>query len=96
MNDLMAGAIKPAPWAHSVAMKLVNFGGYAVMERPDLLRYDEMAFDRVARVIVVGERKHLAYLLDIQAVKDAMHADLRYQLATFAESIGLAYPLPNR
>lgn len=86
--------IQPAPWAHRNALALVNFGGYAVLERPDLLKYDEIVPDRVARVLVCGERRHLAYLVDMAALKESIReqcrADLRYRIETWESSLGLA------
>lgn len=82
--------IEPAPHAHQTALALVNFGGFAVLERPDLLRYDEVIADRVARVLICGERRHLAWRVDMEALKDRMRADLRYRIETWERELGLA------
>lgn len=86
--------IDPAPWMHRNALALVNFGGYAILERPDLLAYNEVVPDRVARVLVCGERRHLAYLVDMAALKESIReqfqADLRDQIETLERRLGLA------
>jgi len=74
---------------------LVQFGGWSLMEHPDL-RYDEVIPDRAAGVALVGEIKHVAYLMDIQALKKAMRDDLRRTLSEFAARVGVAYPLEDR
>lgn len=67
--------------------------GYSVMERPDLLRYDDLAFDSAARVVVVGELAQFLWRIDVDTWKNSMRKEAAQRLADFAAKVGVAYPL---
>ncbi len=74
---------------------VVQINGWALLEHPSLA-YDEVRLDPASRCALVGEIRHVAYLADMEAVKQAMRNDLARALAEFAAKVGVAYPLEDR
>lgn len=73
-----------------------HYAGFAIVQvdpdnpRHPKLAYDEVVFDRLRRIVMVGERRQFMYALEMRILNEELRQRVAAQLCATAERLGLA------